>query len=560
MAKMVPGQWSDVNRSKAEEHVYERLAKTTPGDWIAVHSVGLTAHEFKSWAEADFVVIAPFGIVCIEVKGGVITTSAGQWFTNGKPLVESPFQQAGGAAAALRRDFRKEMPAMRHVRVEWAVAFPDCEIDVRGPGADQQLVYDARDSDRSFQNFLERTFNRWGTAHTARGQRKGPLTRAERSLVASWVAPTIRSVPSFRARLSSANAEFSDLTERQAGVLRGMRDEARVIVRGGAGTGKTLLAIQEAERLAADGQRVVLLCRSPALAGYIRELTTEFENLVVRDIRSLASEAIETVGISPDLPAADEQDLTTLFLPAAAADALVAADRGPLFDALVVDEAQDLLLPTIVDFIDVLIKHGLAKGTWRIFLDQKQNLFTSVDVDLLARIDGLAGSRAHLIDNCRNTPEVATSTALYSATQPDEIQAASGPEVTQHFIESTTAEREALSHLINDWHGRGIPLDDVVVLGPTDSPPPHFSAVFSGSYQGLRWVSIDDFKGREATAIIVTGISEFDSRESRRLAYVSCSRARWLLALIVPRAAEDSLIRRARGFGEMLAHSDDAHN
>src|SRR5204862_6906949 len=77
VAQMYPPVWEDRNGSPAEALVYRRLREETPDDWFAVHSVGLTSHRDKPWAELDFVVIGPFGVLCLEVKGGRITVKDG---------------------------------------------------------------------------------------------------------------------------------------------------------------------------------------------------------------------------------------------------------------------------------------------------------------------------------------------------------------------------------------------------------------------------------------------------------------------------------------------------
>src|SRR3712207_1206794 len=109
---MFPERWDDRNHSHAEGLVYRKLRDETPDDWVAVHSVGLTSHERKPWAEIDFVVVGPFGVLCLEVKGGRITVADGRWTTNGSPLRESPFSQVGGAAAALHSDLRPLFPSL----------------------------------------------------------------------------------------------------------------------------------------------------------------------------------------------------------------------------------------------------------------------------------------------------------------------------------------------------------------------------------------------------------------------------------------------------------------
>ena len=93
MATMFPPEWADVNGSAAEKHIDRKLRDKTPDDWYAIHSVGLTTHEHKSWAEIDFVVIGPFGVLCIEVKGGRVNVVDGQWVTYEAPLSESPYRR-----------------------------------------------------------------------------------------------------------------------------------------------------------------------------------------------------------------------------------------------------------------------------------------------------------------------------------------------------------------------------------------------------------------------------------------------------------------------------------
>ena len=67
------------------------------------------------------------------------------------------------------------------------------------------------------------------------------------------------------------------LTARQAKVLDVIRLLPRVEVRGGAGSGKTWLAVERARRLAADGQRVGLVCYSRGLATYLRRRVAQLK-------------------------------------------------------------------------------------------------------------------------------------------------------------------------------------------------------------------------------------------------------------------------------------------
>src|SRR3954468_5691767 len=104
MAYMIPAQLSQLTESNAEKALFRRFKDDLPDeDWIVLHSLGLTTHKRKPWAEIDFVLIGPPGVFCIEVKGGVIARTNGVWTTTTqsgkcKELKESPFAQVGSAS------------------------------------------------------------------------------------------------------------------------------------------------------------------------------------------------------------------------------------------------------------------------------------------------------------------------------------------------------------------------------------------------------------------------------------------------------------------------------
>ena len=74
-----------------------------------------------------------------------------------------------------------------------------------------------------------------------------------------------------------ANQDAADaLTEHQAVILDAIQLLNRVEVRGGAGSGKTFLAVEQARRLSAKGQRVALVCYSHGLASYLERITANW--------------------------------------------------------------------------------------------------------------------------------------------------------------------------------------------------------------------------------------------------------------------------------------------
>jgi hypothetical protein len=71
------------------------------------------------------------------------------------------------------------------------------------------------------------------------------------------------------ADLAEREAACDLLTRDQADVLDRLQLLNRVEIRGGAGSGKTWLAVEKARRLAQDGKRVALMCYSRGLAEFL---------------------------------------------------------------------------------------------------------------------------------------------------------------------------------------------------------------------------------------------------------------------------------------------------
>src|SRR5262249_9951177 len=127
------------------------------------------------------------------------------------------------------------------------------------------------------------------------------------------------------------------LDERQLALLGSLDANARLLVDGAAGTGKTLLARDAALRRGAAGERVLVLTFTEALAHWLWR-AIDGPGVHVAPIRRFALELLSQVGLDlPEPPGTEEWEEVSLR---AAVDAL--PRLGPQCDFLVVDEAQDL--------------------------------------------------------------------------------------------------------------------------------------------------------------------------------------------------------------------------
>jgi hypothetical protein len=143
-----------------------------------------------------------------------------------------------------------------------------------------------------------------------------------------------------------ANEDAADaLTEHQGVILDAIRLLNRVEVRGGAGSGKTFLAMEQARRLAQRGQRVALVCYSHGLASYLERISASWP----RRQRPAYVGEFHALGVLWGAPEGPDESLRTEEtgqfwehdLPLQMADLAAQLEPGHRFDAIVVDEAQD---------------------------------------------------------------------------------------------------------------------------------------------------------------------------------------------------------------------------
>src|SRR3954468_19469231 len=104
MAHMLPDEPWSTTVSPAEFLVFDLIRNQLDDSWWALHSVGLTEHRTKPWAEIDFVLVGPSAVVCLEIKGGAVRREGGNWYSRSRnghdnDLGKGPFDQVGSAQA-----------------------------------------------------------------------------------------------------------------------------------------------------------------------------------------------------------------------------------------------------------------------------------------------------------------------------------------------------------------------------------------------------------------------------------------------------------------------------
>ncbi len=320
--------------SRAEQALHRALTTGLPAGWTAWHSLRVrTAKGYLG--EGDFVIAVPGrGVLVVEVKGGAIEQRDGHWFQNGRRLARMPLDQAHDYRTTLLNALRdrgvRDLPffAVAVAFVDTPFSAGPTQSDLRGAVLGQQdltyirealsemaerLLSDKRvPGDSRWLDVLHELWGETWTPHLALGD-----------------------------RIRLREEELVPLDADQLAVLDAVEDNDRMLVRGGPGTGKTLLARDACRRFAARGHRPALLCSTSALATALRAggLDSAFT------VRALAADLLELAGVTlaDGAPRSAWSADTWEQAPAIAADTLAAL--GPArerVDAVVVDEGQDL--------------------------------------------------------------------------------------------------------------------------------------------------------------------------------------------------------------------------
>jgi superfamily I DNA and RNA helicase len=162
------------------------------------------------------------------------------------------------------------------------------------------------------------------------------------------------------------------LTEEQFDRLNMASENPRILLKGGAGTGKTVICYEIARREALLGKRVLFTCFNSNLCKYLKT-NNEIDNLHIVHFHKFLSDSLRKQGLEP--PKSNNQNLFfTELLPEAFCE-MMESIGGPKYDLLVMDEGQDLIRYEYLMCMDLVLEGGLKKGRWFIAYDPNQNIY-----------------------------------------------------------------------------------------------------------------------------------------------------------------------------------------
>lgn len=565
MARCIPEPARAASESKAELELFRCLGEQLGPDFVVLHSVAWIARPGGTGpreGETDILILHPMhGVLVVEVKGGRVSLDYRDrtWRSTDRNGVEheikNPFDQARRGKFSILEKINENRAwkklAIGRFIVGYAAFFPDVgdAERLRGPDAPRELIGDRRDLS-ALSAWVNRAFSYWAVAE---GTVK-PIGKNGIDVLVALFARAATTRPLLSARIADEDAARLMLTERQAFILDVLRRQRRVMIAGGAGTGKTLIAREKATRLAAEGLRTLLVCYNRGLADHLREQSVGIEGLDVATFHQVChrwiARAKEKLGrdllseARNDLPGADEFHQQMPLALANAVDAL-----GPRYDAIVVDEAQDFGDEYWLPLEMMLMKPD--ESMLYVFLDENQDIYCrSSNIPV-------PGEPMVLDRNCRNTDAIHAAAYRYyrgASVEPPQI---SGVAVECIVAADLTAQAKAIggvvTRLLTD---EAVEPHDIAILlcDPSDRlerervlksfPLPKTAKLgrIEDFEKGLLTVdTVARFKGLERGVIILWAFDRPNLTADRETLYVGMSRAKSVLYLCGTRTGCDRL-------------------
>ena len=537
MPKIYPPIYIDPNQDKphynpampnAEKLVYEALQQLD-GDYYVFHSYrwqGSYNNRYKN-GETDFMVYHPkLGILIIEVKGGFIEYKDTQWqriHKNGKVNVlygaKDPMDQVLQARGTLMNILKQELK-LKYVDmpITFALWFPNTVFDEKP--AHLPL--------KACQLFDQRTLLHPEEAIKAIFLDEPLENKMDKRSVLQVLFPTLNIITTHKLEEERKEQAMFMLTKTQSLVLDFTEEQNYTAIRGGAGTGKTIIAEEKVKRILKQypDDKILFLCYNRALSNDLAKKFSHEKNVTAINYDSLVLQLGNQEFVKNNYGKFDM--LRDHFY-----EQVIEMDAFP-YQHIIIDEAQDFQEEWIELLASTNPKH------FYLFYDRNQDIFQHQKETPQWMID--IDCRLSLHTNCRNTKEIAhfanqhifSSKHIPTKTLFRGINSSKKPHVV--FYDEVDIVKEFINKQTEIWQN-----EDVEVSKNT-----HIVSVFSSRDKSNEFPSlINDLKGKNNAYKLITSTGEI------QIPIISSSKIKgletnyiFLIDVLFERYSDEAFLRR----------------
>lgn len=264
MAKIIPEKVYYFNTSYGEKMVYESLQKLSD-EYTVFYSVLWQQKERKNnkivWGESDFTIFHPQkGILVIEVKSGGIAYKDGSWWQTRLDNYETnkmkdPLTQANKSKFRFISAIDEVLLMGEKCCIEPVVWFPSIVNSIKNeelPLAYNKAMLFTEEDLNNPEKAIEEAYRYYESS------RKTNISSLSAKNIILKLAPEFDLIEKIDSEKNEKEYSFLRLTREQSSLLDYLIEQRKVCIRGGAGTGKTLIAIEEAKRLAEERKKSIV--------------------------------------------------------------------------------------------------------------------------------------------------------------------------------------------------------------------------------------------------------------------------------------------------------------
>ena len=491
----------DVNAPSGEKEIFQLLKDTNSKkfkDCLVFHSLNYPQgteknkkQSYEFFGESDFVILVPSrGLINIEVKGGKISREDGIWYTNnrfGKHKIKDPFKQATNSLFEIGRYFKtKDI----FIPQDYLVIFPDCEFDTTGIEiSDQNLV------SGEINPKLLNTLNNIIENHLIEANGRFHPKESDLNQIIKVLRPNFTSNLSSKNLLNQSRKQIDKFTNEQIKILESYKSN-RLIVTGGQGTGKTIIAEEIAKKKLLEGS--VLFISSGRLRNEETKIRFKdfnnfhcftFHNFINKIIKDIIKKEIPKE-LSDKINSLKFEDRTEFFLKFIS-DTILEAENLKKYDFLIMDEMQNYChYDEFYGVFGSIIKGDLKEGKWYFFGDfDYQNLWSNSISDEIKKknpklyLRDLNPETHQLTYNVRNAQQIVVHSPFLSGVAKEKLP--SRPFIIKiegqikHYFENSVKHKiERLEKIIEDLKKQNIDGNEIVILSSNriDNPKNYISS------------------------------------------------------------------------------------